>query len=139
FGGVIADRWPKRTLLLSTQSTMAVQALVLATLTATGLISLPLIYVLVAIQGAANALDMPARSAFMMEMVGPRDVPNAVALGSSQMQLTRLVGPALAGLILAFFGASVCFYVNAVSFAAVLVALVLMDASRFYKVERPKQ
>jgi MFS family permease len=139
FGGVIADRLPKQKLLIYTQSTMALQAAVLATLTATGMITLPLIYVLVAIQGAANALDMPARSAFVMEMVGPQDVPNAVALSSSQLQVTRLVGPALAGLILAIFGAAVCFYINAISFAAVLVGLLLMDSARFFKVQRPKQ
>jgi MFS family permease len=139
FGGVIADRWPKRRLLMCTQTAAAVQSLVLATLTVTGLITLPLIYGLVAIQGAANALDMPARSAFVMEMVGPGDVPNAVALSSSQFQMTRLVGPALAGVILAVFGASVCFFVNAASFAAVLAALIMMDPRRFFRVVRPKQ
>lgn len=139
FGGVIADRFPKRRLLMGTQSVMAVQAVVLATLTATGLITLPLIFALVAIQGAANALDMPARQAFAMEMVGPRDVANAVALNSSQLQMTRLVGPALAGLLLAAFGAATCFYINAVSFLAVLVGLFLMDPSGFYQIERPKR
>jgi MFS family permease len=139
FGGVIADRLPKQKLLMCTQTTMAIQAAVLATLTATGLITLPLIYVLVAIQGAANALDMPARSAFVMEMVGPQDIPNAVALNSSQMQMTRLVGPALAGLLLLAFGTAVCFYINAVSFLAVLMGLFMMDPSRFFPSARPKQ
>ena len=139
FGGVIADRLPKQRLLISTQSIMAVQALVLATLTITGLITLPLIYVLVAIQGAANAMDMPARQAFVMEMVGPRDIANAVALSSSQLQLTRLAGPALAGVILALFGAGACFYINAASFLAVIASLIMMDPSRFHKVVRPKQ
>jgi|SRR5579884_643447 len=138
FAGVVADRVPKRTLLTVTQSTMAVQAFVLATLTVTHLITLPIIYVLVAIQGAANAMDMPSRNAFVMEMVGPRDVPNAVALSSSQLQLTRLVGPALAGILLAAFGASVCFYFNAASFLAVIFALLIMDASRFFKTERAR-
>src|SRR5262245_59922829 len=118
---------------------MALQAFLLATLTAAGLVTLPIILVLVAIQGAANALDMPARQAFAMEMVGPQDVANAVALNSSQLQMTRLTGPALAGVILAAFGAAVCFYVNAISFAAVLAALLLMDPKRFFAVERPKR
>ncbi len=139
FGGVIADRLAKQRLLIATQSIMAAQAIVLATLTAMGLITLPLIFVLVAIQGAANAIDMPARQAFVMEMVGPRDVANAVALNSSQLQLTRLGGPALAGIILAVLGAPVCFFVNAVSFVAVLAGLLLMDPSRFYRVERPRR
>lgn len=139
FGGVIADRWPKQRLLTCTQSVMAIQALVLATLTVTGLISLPIIYVLVAIQGAANAMDMPARNAFVVEMVGPRDVPNAVALSSSQFQMTRLVGPALGGVLLAVVGAGICFYINAASFIAVIASLIMMDPSRFYKVVRPKQ
>jgi MFS family permease len=139
FGGVIADRLPKQRLLIATQVTMTIQAVVLATLTATNLINLPLIYILVAIQGTANALDMPTRSAFLMEMVGPGEVPNAVALNSSQMQTTRLIGPSIAGILLATFGASVCFYCNAASFVAVLIALLLMDPKRFFKTERPKQ
>jgi MFS family permease len=139
FGGVIADRFPKRQLLTTTQTVMAIQATVLATLTVTGLINLPLIFILVAIQGAANALDMPARQAFAMEMVGPKDIANAVALNSSQLQATRLCGPALAGVILAAFGASVCFYINAFSFVAVIIALLMMDPSRFYSAQRPKQ
>lgn len=139
FGGVIADRLPKQRLLTTTQLVMATQAMILATLTLTGHISLPLIYGLVAIQGAANALDMPARQSFVMEMVGPRDVANAVALNASQLQMTRLIGPALAGVILAAFGAAVCFYINAISFAAVLISLFLMDPTRFFKVERAKQ
>ncbi len=139
FGGVIADRLPKRRLLVGTQAVMAIQAVVLATLTAAGLITLPIIFLLVAVQGAANALDMPARQAFAMEMVGPEDVANAVALNSSQLQLTRLVGPALAGVILAAFGAAACFSVNAASFLAVLLSLFLMDPRRFFPVARPKR
>ncbi len=139
FGGVIADRFPKRGLLMCTQTAMAIQSVILATLTATGLITLPLIYVLVAIQGTANALDMPARQAFVMEMVGPRDVANAVALNSSQLQMTRLIGPALAGVILAILGAAACFYINAVRFVAVLVALIVMDPSRFFPAARARQ
>lgn len=139
FGGVIADRFPKQKLLIGTQSLLAVQALILATLTVTGLITLPLIFLLAAVQGIGNALDAPARQAFVMEMVGPKDVPNAVALNSSTFQLTRLVGPALGGVTLALVGAGWCFYINALSFIAVIVGLILMDPRRFYLGERPRR
>jgi MFS family permease len=139
FGGVIADRFPKQKLMLSTQSVLLVQATILATLTATGLINLPLIYLLAAVQGTASAINMPAQQSFVMEMVGAKDVPNAVALNSSLLQMTRLVGPALGGLTIAFFGAAICFYLNAASFVAVLAALAMMDPSRFYPVDRPKR
>jgi MFS family permease len=140
FGGVIADRFPKQRLLLGTQTTLAIQAVVLATLTVSGLITLPLIYILAAVQGTANAMNMPAQGAFVMEMVGPKDVANAVALNSSMFQLTRLVGPALAGIALATVGTATCFYLNAVSYIAVLVSLLMMDRKAFYGFEgRPRR
>ncbi len=139
FGGVVADRFARQRLLIGTQTTMAIQAVVLAVLTSANLINLPLIYLLAAVQGTANALDMPARQAFVMEMVGPQDVPNAVALNSSQLQMTRLVGPALGGLMVATLGTALCFYCNAISFAAVLVGLLMMEPSKFFHVERPKR
>ncbi len=139
FGGVVADRFARQRLLIGTQTTMAIQAIILAVLTSANLINLPLIYLLAAIQGTANALDMPARQAFVMEMVGPKDVPNAVALNSSQLQMTRLVGPALGGLMVATLGTAFCFYINAVSFVAVLAGLLMMEPSKFFHVERPKR
>ncbi|HZU75654.1 MAG TPA: MFS transporter, partial [Dehalococcoidia bacterium] len=126
-------------LLIGTQSGLALQATVLAVLTSTGLITISLIYVLAVLQGVANALDNPARQAFVMEMVGPDDVPNAVALNSSIMQMTRLVGPALAGITIASLGTALCFYLNAISFIAVLIGLILMDPSKFFDIERPKR
>jgi MFS family permease len=139
FGGVIADRFPKQKLLIAMQAVLLVQATVLATLTATDLINLPLIYILAALQGTASSINMPAQQSFVMEMVGPKDVPNAVALNATLLQGTRLLGPALGGLTIALFGAAVCFYVNAASFLAVLGALLLMDPSTFFKVERPRR
>jgi MFS family permease len=139
FGGVIADRFPKQKLLIGTQTTLAIQAVILATLTAAGLINLPLIYLLAAVQGIGNAIDAPARQAFVMEMVGPKDVPNAVALNSSTFQVTRLVGPALGGITLALFGAALSFYVNAISYIAVLVGLLMMNPAQFFPSERPKR
>ena len=138
-GGVIADRLPKQRLLIGTQSGLALQATILAVLTGSGLITLPLIYALAVAQGVCNALDNPARQSFVMEMVGPRDVPNAVALNSSLIQMTRLVGPALGGITIATLGTALCFYINAVSFAAVLIGLLMMDPSRFYAAERPRR
>ncbi|MHB8575973.1 MAG: MFS transporter [Dehalococcoidia bacterium] len=132
FGGVVADRVPKRKLLLTTQCVLLVQALVLATLTATGLIQLVLVYVLAAVQGTANAMDNPARQAFVVEMVGPEDLPNAIALNSTQLQLSRLLGPALGGIAIATIGVAGCFYLNAASFLAVIGGLIAMNPSRFF-------
>jgi MFS family permease len=139
FGGVIADRFPKQKLLIGTQATLAIQATILAVLTSSGMITIPLIYALAVVQGLANTLDNPTRQAFVMEMVGPNDVPNAVALNSSLQQTTRLVGPSLAGITIATLGTAVCFYMNAFSFVAVLIGLFLMDPSKFFDVQRPRR
>jgi MFS family permease len=132
FGGVIADRFPKRKLLMISQSVMLVQAFLFAVLTSTGYIELPYIYILALVLGIASALDTPARQSFIVEMVGPEDLPNAVALNSTQFNLSRIVGPGLGGLIIAFFGVAACFWLNTVSFLAVLAALAMMRPDRFY-------
>ncbi|MHB8578021.1 MAG: MFS transporter [Dehalococcoidia bacterium] len=137
YGGVLADRFPKRRLLIATQSTMMTAALLLAILTSTGLIGLPLIYILVSISGLANALDNPARQAFVVEMVGPSDLPNAVALNSTLFQLSRTLGPALGGLGVATAGFANCFYLNAASFLAVIASLLLMRPDRFFATAGP--
>jgi MFS family permease len=111
---------------------MLVQALTLAVLTATGLIQLPLLYVLAAVQGLMLALDNPTRQAFVVELVGHNDLANAVALNSAQFNLARLIGPALGGLTIAAIGVAGCFFVNAGSFLAVLGALLLMRPDRFH-------
>jgi MFS family permease len=126
FGGVLADRVPKRKLLITTQSVMLLQATTLAVLTSTGLINLALLYVLAAVLGTTSALDNPTRQAFVSEMVGPDDLPNAVALNSSQFNSARLIGPGLGGLAIAAIGIAGCFYLNAISFFAVLTSLLLM-------------
>ena len=104
FGGVIADRMPKRRVLVITQGVMLAQASLLAVLTAGGWISLVQLYILAAVLGTASALDNPTRQAFVKELVGPEDVPNAVALNSIVMNTARLIGPALGGLTIAAFG-----------------------------------
>ncbi len=137
FGGVIADRLPKRRLLVITQGIMLIQASLLALLTAGGWINLVQLYVLAAVLGTASAIDNPARQAFVKEMVGPDDVPNAVALNSIVMNTARLIGPALGGLTIAAIGVAGCFGLNAVSFVGALGALLLMRAERFYEVPSP--
>ena len=134
FSGVVVDRFPKRSLLLVTQSVMLVQALVLAGLTSAGLATVGLIYLLSGIRGVADALDMPTRQSFVVEMVGPQDVPNAVALNSTMFNIARIAGPALGGVLVATVGTAICFYVNAASFLAVLVALVLMRTADLHSV-----
>jgi len=139
FGGVIADRVPKRRLLVVTQTAMLVQATLLAVLTAGGWITLVVLYLLAAVLGTATALDNPTRQAFIKEMVGPDDVPNAVALNSIVMNVARLTGPALAGLTIAAVGVTACFALNAASFLAVIGALLLMRPERFYEAFAPQR
>jgi MFS family permease len=132
FGGVIADRFPKRRLLFATQTVMMVQAAAVGVLVATGLVRLWEIYALAALQGCANAIDNPTRQAFIVEMVGPEDLPNAIALNSSQFQLARLAGPALGGIAIAAVGTAGCFFLNAASFLAVIGGLALMNPKKFF-------
>ncbi len=95
FGGVFADRWPKRRVLLVTESAAMLQAFLLWALTASGTVQLWQIYLLAMLLGLTSSLDMPARSAFVVELVGREDLPNAVALNSTLLNLTRIVGPGL--------------------------------------------
>ncbi len=136
FAGVLADRLPKRRLLIITQSIMLVQAAVLTLLTATHHINLTSLYILAAVLGVASAADNPTRQAFVSELVGPEDVPNAVALNSAQFNTARLVGPGLGGLAIAAFGVAGCVLLNSVSFVAVLIGLVLMRPAEFHGRER---
>ena len=136
FGGVLADRVPKRRLLVISQSVMLLQALAFAILVSTGLIHLAHIYVLAAVLGITNAADGPARQAFVSEMVAPDDLPNAVALNSTQFNVARILGPSLGGITIAVIGVAGCFYLNAASYLAVIGSLLLMRPDRFF--ERPK-
>jgi MFS family permease len=139
FGGVLADRVPKRRLLVITQTMMLVQASLLAVLTAGGWINLVALYLLASVLGTATALDNPTRQSFIKEMVGPDDVPNAVALNSIVQNTARLAGPALAGLTIAAVGVTACFALNAASFLAVIVALLRMRPERFYESPQPQR
>jgi MFS family permease len=126
FGGVAADRLPKRTLLLTTQSFSAVLALALGLLVATGHVRVWQVLAVALLLGTANALDLPARQSFIVEMVGREDLLNAIALNSLTFNAARVIGPAVAGTIVAAAGTAACFLVNAASFAPVLAALALM-------------
>jgi MFS family permease len=139
FGGVLADRVPKRRILMVAQSVLLVQALALAVLTSAGTITVTLIFVLAAIRGIAEAAELPTRQAFVMELVGPDDVQNAVALNSTLFNTARIVGPAIGGLIISTMGVAACFWLNTVSFVPVLVALALMRPREFHPVARPRQ
>jgi MFS family permease len=127
YGGVIADRVNKRQLMIALQSAMGIQALVLGVLTVTGQAQVWQIGVLAALLGLNNAFENPSRQSFMMEMVGPEHLRNAVSLNSVLVNVARVVGPAVAGILIATVGEGVCFLVNAASFVAVVASLATMD------------
>jgi MFS family permease len=127
WGGVLADRIPKRRLLIATQALMAIPALGLLAVTATGVVTPWMVYLAVLAMGTVNAVDNPTRQSFVFEMVGPDRVVNAVSLNSVIVQAARIVGPAIAGLLIAGFGVVPCFAINALTFLAMIVALWGMD------------
>ena len=123
FGGTLADRMPKRKILVFTQTSLGILAALLALITVTGLVRYWMIMVLAGLLGAVNALDQPARQSFFVEIVGRDHLPNAITLNSSVFNLARLVGPAVAAVLINLVGISVCFFLNAASFIAVIIAL----------------
>jgi MFS family permease len=127
WGGLLADRIPKRKLLITTQALMAIPAVGLFVVTATGVVEPWMVYLAVFAMGSVNAIDNPARQSFVMEMVGPGRVVNAVSLNSVIVQMARIAGPAMAGLLIAGFGVVPCFALNALTFVAMIVALWGMD------------
>jgi MFS family permease len=129
YGGVVADRVDKRRLMVMLQSTMGVLALVLGILTITGVVNVWEIGVLAFALGLNNTFENPARQAFVLEMVGPRYLRNAVSLNSVLVNAARAVGPAVAGLLIAGVGYGVCFVLNALSFVAVVSSLLRMDTT----------
>jgi MFS family permease len=129
YGGVIADRVAKRKLMVALQSLMGVQALALGLLTVTGSVRLWEIGLLAAMLGLNNAFENPARQSFMLELVGPEHLRNAVSLNSVLVNVARSIGPAVAGILIATVGEGVCFLVNAGSFVAVVASLITMDTT----------
>lgn len=130
--GMIADRFPKRRILLTTQTVLMLTAGLLAVLTLTGAVALWHVYVLAFLQGVATAVDNPARQTFVSEMVGADHLANAVALNSASFNAGRLIGPGVAGLLIAWLGTGPALAANAVSFLAVLAALLAMRASELH-------
>ncbi len=131
YGGLVADRRAKRQILFVTQSVSGVLALLLGLLVTLHDVSMPAMYVMAGLLGIVNLFDNPARQAFVQEMVGPELIANAVSLNSVLMNAGRLIGPGIAAGFIAIFGSAVCFYVNAGSYLAVLVALVMMRPADF--------
>jgi len=139
YGGVVADRVDKRRLMIVLQSLMGVQALVLGVLTVTGSITLWQVGVLAALLGLNSAFENPARQSFMLELVGPDELRNAVSLNSTLVNAARVIGPATAGILIATVGTGVCFLVNAVSFVPVVLSLLSMDVSQLQPTERAER
>lgn len=129
YGGVVADRVDKRKLMIALQSIMGVLALVLGLLTLTHVVMLWEVYSLAFLLGLNNTFENPARQAFVLEMVGPADLRNAVSLNSVLVNAARAIGPAVAGIIIALGGTGICFVLNAASFVAVVVSLLRLDVS----------
>ena len=130
YGGVVADRVDKRRLMIALQSAMGVQALILGILSVTGTVKVWEIGILAAVLGFNNAFENPARQSFMMELVGPEHLRNAVSLNSVLVNVARAIGPAVAGVLIATVGEGVCFLTNAASFIAVVFTLTSMDTTQ---------
>ncbi|MFE7548286.1 MFS transporter [Streptomyces gardneri] len=136
YGGVIADRYPKRNLLLVSQAALGLCGLALAVLTLSGSVQVWHVYLIAFLLGMVTVVDNPARQAYVAEMVGPKHLRNAVSLNSANFQSARLVGPAVAGVLIAGVGSGWAFLLNGLSFIAPLVSLLLMRTSELHKVER---
>jgi len=126
FGGLVADRYRKRTVLLVTQSLFTIPSFVLFAVSATGHAQYWMVIVAAFATGSINLFDVPARQAFVIEMVGRQDLMNAIALNSSVFNASAVIGPAIAGLVIAAVGVPICFLANSVSYLAAIVALLLM-------------
>ncbi len=133
WGGLIADRLNKRSVLYVTQSVAGVLALVLGLLTALHVVHLWEVFMLAGFLGFVNLVDNPARQTFVLEMVDRDDLPNAVSLNSVVMNSARVIGPAIGGVLIAFVGLAVCFEVNAASYLAVIIGLSLMHSSELHR------
>jgi MFS family permease len=124
--GLVADRWPRQRVVIATQTSSMLLAFILAALTMTGRIRVWEIIVLATLLGIVNAFDVPARQSFMIEMVGREDLLNAIALNSSMFNGARVAGPAIAGVLVAVVGEGWCFFLNGVSYLAVIAGLFMM-------------
>ncbi len=130
YGGLIADRFDKRRILKLTQSWLALCALVLGLLAVTGIATTEHVYLLALLFGVGVAFDNPARQAFVSEIAGPEHLPNAIGLNSASFHAARIIGPAVAGLVIAAFGSGWAILTNSVTYAAFIAALMLLDVRR---------
>ncbi len=126
YGGVIADRFPKRKILYFTQSLSGLLALILGVLVATGLVKVWMVYVLAFLLGLVTVFDNPTRQTFYIELVGPENLRNAVTLYSTLINLARVIGPAIAAGLIAAFGLAPCFIINGLSYGAVVIMLAML-------------
>lgn len=138
FGGVIADKWPKRRVLMCTQVSAMLLALTLFALAGTHVVQVWHIFVLATLLGIVNAVDMPTRQSFVIEMVGRDDVMNAVALNSSLFNAARILGPGAGGLLIGWLGIAPLFLINGISYIAVLIGLALIQLDDLFTTVRPK-
>ncbi len=132
WGGTIADRFPKRKLLYITQTTSGFLALILGLLVVSHTAELWMVYVLALLLGLVSAVDNPARNTFIPEMVGKSQLLNAISLNAIQVNITRVIGPAIAASMIATFGLGALFICNAISYIAVIIALSMMDMSKLH-------
>src|SRR6185295_7050552 len=139
WGGVLADRFLKRSLLMLTQGLMALPALTLWGLTSAGAVAPWMVFALVFARGIINAADFPTRQSFAIEMVGADRVVNAVSLNSVLIHSARILGPATAGILIATVGVGTCFLVNALSFGAMVLALAAMESHELRPAPRTSQ
>src|SRR5947199_5298523 len=125
-GGIVADRYNRQRVVIATQTASMIFAFVFAGLTLSHRITVQEIFVLAILRGIVNAFDIPGRQAFLVEMVGKEDLINAIALNSSMFNGARIIGPAIAGVLVAKIGEGWCFFANAASYIAVIIGLLLM-------------
>jgi MFS family permease len=136
WGGMIADRYPKRNVLFVTQSSMGALAVILGVLAVTGVVRPWHVYLLAFALGLATVVDNPTRQSFAIEMVGKPDLSNAIALNSATFNLARIAGPAVAGLLISLVGTPTAFFLNAASYGAVLMGLKMMRPAELHTAER---
>lgn len=139
WGGLLADRSDKRKLLIGTQAGGGLLALILFALVAADAAQLWMVYVLAFLLGVVTMIDMPTRQSFVIEMVGPEEVPNAVGLNSAMYNLGRILGPTAAGITIAALGLAPAFLANAISFVPVIIGLVMMRSDELHRRERAER
>ena len=138
WGGIIADRFDKRKILFFTQTAFGLLALLLGITVLMGMVHIWMIYIFAGALGLVNSLDNPVRQSFVSEMVGKERIANAVSLFATLVSLTRAIGPAIAGLVIASTGLGLCFIINAISFIAVIIAFAMMRPSELHRTHMPE-